>query len=106
MTDQEGKLLQPSGNVQILWHGEWGQVRATNVQRFLQALDPRGLGVRLAGLRDIAELRHVRQELERAGVAAISGVTAGGSLPVVGQRRVIRGSLWPGRNKCSWCRLG
>jgi len=43
---------------------------ATNVQRFAQALGPRGLGVRLAGLCDVAELPHVRRGLERAGAAA------------------------------------
>jgi hypothetical protein len=51
---------------------------ATNVQRFVQALGPQGLGVRLAGLCDVAELRHVRHGLERAGVAA-SGATTGAS---------------------------
>jgi hypothetical protein len=43
---------------------------ATNVHRFVQALGPGGLGVRLAGLCDMAELRHVRRGLERAGLAA------------------------------------
>src|SRR5712671_1393457 len=33
-------------------------------------------------------------------------VNRGGPLPVVGQRRFIRGPLWPGRSKCSSCRLG
>ena len=46
---------------------------ATNVQRFVQALGPHGLGVRLAGLCDIAELRHERRGLERAGLAASAG---------------------------------
>jgi hypothetical protein len=50
---------------------------ATNVHRFVQALGPRGLGVRLAGLCDIAELRHVQRGLERAGVATRAGVTTG-----------------------------
>jgi hypothetical protein len=45
---------------------------ATNVQRFAQALGPRGLGVRLAGLCDIAELGQVRRGLERAGVATVA----------------------------------
>jgi len=40
------------------------------VHRFLQELGPHGLGVRLAGLCDIAELAHVRRGLERAGMAA------------------------------------
>ena len=42
---------------------------ATNLQRFVQALGPQGLGLRLTGLCDIAEIRHVRG-LEEAGVAA------------------------------------
>jgi hypothetical protein len=50
---------------------------ATNVQRFVQALGPRGLGVRLAGLCDIAELQHVRRGLERAGVATSADVAMG-----------------------------
>jgi hypothetical protein len=41
---------------------------ATNVQRFAAALGPHGLGLRLAGLCDIAELRQVRRDLERAGI--------------------------------------
>ena len=43
---------------------------ATNLLRFVQALGPQGLGVRLAGLCDIAELRHVRRGLEGAGMTA------------------------------------
>ncbi len=50
---------------------------ATNVERFAQALGPNGLGLRLAGVCDIAELRHVRRGLERAGVAASAGATTG-----------------------------
>ena len=41
---------------------------ATNVERFLRALGPRGLGLRLAGLYDIAELQHVRRALARTGM--------------------------------------
>ena len=48
---------------------------ATNVQRFVQALGPHGMGLRLAGLCDIAELRHVRRSLERGGVVASAKVT-------------------------------
>jgi hypothetical protein len=51
---------------------------ATNVQRFVQALGPLGLGVRLAGLCDVAELPHVRRGLARAGVAAGTGRGADG----------------------------
>jgi hypothetical protein len=51
---------------------------ATNVQRFVQALGPLGLGVRLAGLCDVAELPHVRRGLARAGVAASGGDGAEG----------------------------
>jgi hypothetical protein len=50
---------------------------ATNLQRFVQALGPHGLGVRLAGLCDLAELRHVRRGLARAGVASSADVTTG-----------------------------
>ena len=51
---------------------------ATNVQRFVAALGPRGLGVELAGLYDIAELRHVQRGLGLAGAAAgESPLTAG-----------------------------
>jgi hypothetical protein len=46
---------------------------ATNVQRFVKALGPHGLGVQLAGLCDIAELRHVRRGLELAGVTMGAG---------------------------------
>jgi len=46
---------------------------ATNVQRFVQALGPRGLGVRLAGLCDIAELPQVERGLARAGLAPGAG---------------------------------
>src|SRR6185369_7925983 len=41
---------------------------ASNVQRFAEALGPHGLGLRLAGLCDIAELRQVRRDLGRAGI--------------------------------------
>ena len=41
---------------------------ATNVERFVRALGPHGLGLELAGLCDIAELRHVGRALERAGI--------------------------------------
>jgi len=51
---------------------------ATNVQRFVQALGPRGLDIRLAGLCDSAELQHVRRGLERAGVAECADVAADG----------------------------
>ena len=60
-------LLQAEGIVVVPIGG------ATNVQRFAQALGPQGLGVRLAGLCDAAELRHVRRGLERAGVATGTG---------------------------------
>ena len=52
---------------------------AGNVQRFAQALGPHGMGVRLAGLCDVAELPYVRRCLERAGIAASAiDVTEGG----------------------------
>ncbi|HEX6707629.1 MAG TPA: TOPRIM nucleotidyl transferase/hydrolase domain-containing protein [Albitalea sp.] len=42
----------------------------TNTDRFVRALGPQGLGVRLAGLCDIAEATYVRRGLERAGMGA------------------------------------
>jgi hypothetical protein len=53
----EGIVIVPIGGV-------------TNVGRFVRALGPRGLGVRLAGLYDIAELSYVRRALEQAGFGA------------------------------------
>jgi len=50
---------------------------ATNVRRFVEALGPHGLNVRLAGLCDAAELPQVRRSLERAGVAASTDASAG-----------------------------
>jgi len=50
---------------------------ATNVQRFVQALGPNGLGVQLAGLCDVAELPHVRRGLERGGVAVRTAASIG-----------------------------
>jgi hypothetical protein len=50
---------------------------ATNVQRFVQALGPHGMGLRLAGLCDIAELRQVRRSMERGGLGALTNASAG-----------------------------
>ena len=61
---RRGRDLQAEGIVVVPIGG------ATNLQRFVQALGPQGLGVRLAGLCDIAELRHVRRGLEGAGMTA------------------------------------
>lgn len=48
---------------------------ATNIGAFVRALGPRGLGVRLAGLYDIAELSHVQRALAQApGGASIGPV--------------------------------
>ncbi len=44
------------------------------MQRFVAALGPRGLGLQLAGLCDVAELGHVRRGLERAGVAGDAAI--------------------------------
>ena len=41
---------------------------ATNVERFVRVLGPHGLGLRLAGLYDVAELQHVRRALAHAGI--------------------------------------
>jgi len=57
---------------------------ATNVQRFVQALGPRGLGLRLAGLCDLAELRHVRRALEHAGLVASAGATTSAGIEAHG----------------------
>jgi hypothetical protein len=43
----------------------------------VQALGRHGLGLRLAGLYDIAELAYVRRVLERTGLAASADATAG-----------------------------
>lgn len=40
---------------------------ATNINRFVERLGPRGLGLRLAGLCDVGEERHFRCALERSG---------------------------------------
>jgi hypothetical protein len=61
---RRGRDLQAEGIVVVPIGG------ATNLQRFVQALGPQGLGVRLAGLCDIAELRHVRRGLEEAAMTA------------------------------------
>lgn len=41
---------------------------ATSIGRFLELLGPGGAGLRLAGLCDVAEARHFRSGLERAGL--------------------------------------
>ena len=43
---------------------------ATNIERFLDRFGPHGLGVRLAGLCDVAEEGHFRRALERAGLGS------------------------------------
>ena len=53
----EGTVVVPIGGV-------------TNIARFVEALGPRGSGVRLAGLCDAAEVGYVRRGLERAGLGA------------------------------------
>jgi hypothetical protein len=45
----------------------------TNLQRFVQALGPHGLGLRLAGLYDVAELAYVQRALARSGMAPTAG---------------------------------
>jgi len=59
---RRGRDLRAEGVVVVPTGG------ATNVQRFAEVLGPHGLGLRLAGLCDLAELRHVRRGLERAGI--------------------------------------
>ena len=43
---------------------------ATNIERFVDRFGPHGLGVRLAGLCDVAEEGHFRRALERAGLGS------------------------------------
>ena len=47
---------------------------AKNIGAFLERFGPRGLGLRLAGLCDVAEAEEFRRGLERAGVAEGVGV--------------------------------
>lgn len=44
----------------------------TNIGKFVQALGPRGLGLRLAGLCDAAEEPYVRRSLQRVGLGSAS----------------------------------
>ena len=70
---RRGRDLRAEGVVVVPTGG------ATNVQRFAEVLGPHGLGLRLAGLCDLAELRLVRRGLERAGIGegrAIRGDSA------------------------------
>ncbi len=50
---------------------------ATNIGKFLQALGPRGLDVRLAGLYDVGEERHIQRSLEQVGLG--TGLTRAGT---------------------------
>lgn len=50
----EGLVVVPIGGV-------------TNIDHFVQALGPCGIGLRLAGLYDVADAPHVRRSLRRAG---------------------------------------
>jgi hypothetical protein len=43
---------------------------ATNIGKFVQALGPQGLKVRLAGLYDVGEERHIQRSLEELGFGA------------------------------------
>jgi len=43
---------------------------ATNIDRFVRALGPSGLNLRLSGLCDVAEVPHIQRGLERAGLAS------------------------------------
>lgn len=61
---RRGRDLQAEGIVVIPIGG------ATNLLKFAQALGPQGLGLRLAGLYDVAEERHIQRALARAGTAA------------------------------------
>lgn len=58
----EGIAVVPSGG-------------ATTFGRFLEVFGPRGSGVRLAGLCDVAEAPAVRRHLERAGLGVVPSLT-------------------------------
>ena len=61
LAERRGRALRSEG-VSIVQMGG-----ATNIDRFLDLLGPRGRGVKLAGLCDAAEEGYFRRALERAG---------------------------------------
>ena len=61
LAERRGRALRSEG-ISIVQMGG-----ATNIDRFLDLLGPRGRGVRLAGLCDAAEEGYFRRALERAG---------------------------------------
>ena len=64
LAQRRGWNLQAAGVVVLPIGG------ATNIGKFVQALGPQGLKVRLAGLYDIGEERHIQRSLEHAGLGA------------------------------------
>ena len=61
LAERRGRTLQAEG-ISIVQMGG-----ATNIDRFLDLLGPRGRGLKLAGLCDAAEEGYFRRALERAG---------------------------------------
>jgi hypothetical protein len=61
---RRGRDLAAEGVEVVAMHG------ATNIARFLDRYGPAGLGVRVAGLYDLAEERFFVRGVERAGLAA------------------------------------
>jgi hypothetical protein len=59
LAQRRGWNLQAAGVVVLPIGG------ATNIGKFLQALGPQGLDVRLAGLYDVGEERHIQRSLEQ-----------------------------------------
>lgn len=64
---RRGLDLQSEGIVVVPMGG------ATNLLRFAQALGPQGLGVRLAGLYDLGEERHIQRSLARLALSTGTG---------------------------------
>ncbi len=64
LAERRGRMLGAEG-ISIVRMGG-----ATNIGRFVELLGPRGLGVRLAGLCDVAEEGYVRRALQRAGLGS------------------------------------
>jgi hypothetical protein len=64
LAQRRGLDLQAAGVVVLPIGG------ATNIGKFVQALGPHGLNVRLAGLYDVGEERHIQRSLEQMGLGS------------------------------------
>lgn len=64
LAQRRGLNLQAAGVIVLPIGG------ATNIGKFVQALGPQGLNVRLAGLYDMAEERHIQRSLEQMGLGS------------------------------------